>query len=269
MTKIVRHQTADGGFAGNNGWAPTLSVGIANKSLVRAKERGATVDEQALKRVMAQAKGAATGTAPAAVAATGPAPAAGGVATAAPKLAGAAGDAGVTLYRASQGAGNTQDVVNSLRLDGARAREVLKDAKASQDDRDKAKQKLTDLQTAEKANDAVQADLSRNVKSESFVAGFGNNGGEEFLSFMNISETLVLAGGKDWEEWDAKMVKGLEKAQDKDGSWQGHHCITGKTFCTSGALLVLMADRTPFPLEVIKAAREKRDNKPAPAPEKK
>ena len=115
----------------------------------------------------------------------------------------------------------------------------------------------------------MQADLAKNVRNESFVAGFGNNGGEEFLSFMNISETLVLIGGKDWDEWDAKMVKGLEKAQDKDGSWQGHHCITGKTFCTAGALLVLMADRTPFPVEVIKAAKEKRDKKPVPTPEKK
>ena len=40
MNKIVKHQTADGGFAGNNGWAPTLSVGIATKGLARAKERG-------------------------------------------------------------------------------------------------------------------------------------------------------------------------------------------------------------------------------------
>jgi hypothetical protein len=36
MTKIVRHQTADGGFAGNGGWAPTLSMGICNKSIARA-----------------------------------------------------------------------------------------------------------------------------------------------------------------------------------------------------------------------------------------
>ena len=67
MTKIVRHQTADGGFAGNAGWAPTLSVGICNKSIVRAKERGAQVDQKALERIMAQAKGAADNTAPAAV----------------------------------------------------------------------------------------------------------------------------------------------------------------------------------------------------------
>jgi len=261
MTKIVRHQTADGGFTGNAGWAPTLSVGIANKGLVRARERGAQVDDQALKRVMAQAKGAAEGTAPTAV----PAASAPGVsATEPPRLAGASGDAGVALYRSSQGAGNTQDFLNTLRVDGAKAREVLKDAKAGKADKEMAEKKLGELQKAEDANDKVQADLARNVRNESFVTGFGNNGGEEFLSFMNISETLVLIGGKDWEEWDAKMAKGLEKAQDKDGSWQGHHCITGKTFCTSGALLVLMADRTPFPLEVIKAAKEKRDNKPAP-----
>ena len=86
---------------------------------------------------------------------------------------------------------------------------------------------------------------------------------------MNISEALLLNGGKDWEEWDTKMIKGLEKAQDKDGSWQGHHCITGKTFCTAGALLVLMADRTPFPMEVLKAAKEKKDNEKAPSNETK
>jgi mannose/cellobiose epimerase-like protein (N-acyl-D-glucosamine 2-epimerase family) len=263
MTKIVRHQTADGGFTGNAGWAPTLSVGIANKGLVRARERGAQVDGQALERAMAQAKGAATGEAPKAVP-TGPADAKAPVAAFARPLAGPAGDAGVALYRASQGASNTQDVLNTLRFDGAKAREVLKDTNAPKAAREMAEKKLGELQKAEDANDKVQADLASNVRNESFVAGFGNNGGEEFLSFMNISETLVLIGGKDWEEWDGKMVKGLEKAQDKDGSWQGHHCITGKTFCTSGAILVLMADRTPFPIEVIKAAKEKRDNKPAP-----
>src|SRR5206468_9234644 len=102
-----------------------------------------------------------------------------------------------------------------------------------------------------------------------FVAGFGSNGGEEFLSFLKSGETLVLKGGKEWEDWNARMTKGLEKAQDKDGSWQGQHCITGKTFCTAGALLVLMADRTPFPPEVIKAAKEKRENKPEPKEEPK
>jgi hypothetical protein len=260
MTKIVRHQTADGGFAGNAGWASTLSMAICNKGIARAKERGAEVNEVVLKRAQAQAAAAAEGKAPAAVAATGAKP----EATAALPKAGAAGDAGIALYGKSQGAGNSQDILNSLRADGEKAKDVLKNAKATKEEKDKAQKTLDDLKNADDANDRVQADLAKQVKNESFVAGFGNNGGEEFLSFMNISEALILKGGKDWTDWDEKMVKGMEKAQDKDGSWQGHHCITGKTFCTSGALLVLMADRTPFPLEVLKAAKEKRDNPPKP-----
>jgi hypothetical protein len=282
MTKIVRHQTADGGFAGNGGWAPTLSMGIANKSIARAKERGAAVDETVLKRALAQSTAAADNKAPAAVSApavaAGPAPAAvPGSAPAAPAVAaapsgaymkelraGAAGDAGVPLYRISQGAGNTQDLLNSLRLDAETAKKVVADARASKDEKAKAEKKLGELKAAERDNDRVQTDLAKSVRNESFVAGFGNNGGEEFLSFMNISEALLLKGGQDWTDWDAKMVKGLEKAQDKDGSWQGHHCITGKTFCTAGALLVLMADRTPFPVDVLKCACEKRDAEKKP-----
>jgi Prenyltransferase and squalene oxidase repeat len=288
MTKIVRHQTADGGFAGNNGWAPTLSVGIANKSLVRAKERGAVVDEKALQRAMAQAQGAVTNTAPVAVAdpkttpasgtgsAAGSSTGVGGGAVAGPAapVAGKAGDAGVSLYRLGQGAGNNQDIINGLRIDAEKAKQILKDDKAPKDAKELAAKKVEAFDRADKDNDKVQRDLASNVRNEGFVAGFGSNGGEEFLSFMNISETLVLLGGKDWQDWDAKMVKGLEAAQDKEGSWQGSHCITGKTFCTAGALLVLMADRTPFPLEVIKAAKEKKDappandKKPEPKPEK-
>jgi hypothetical protein len=189
-------------------------------------------------------------------------------------VAGKAGDAGVALYRIGQGAGNNQDIINSLRLDAEKAKKVIADPKASKDAKDAAEKRVQEFDKADKQNDKVQQDLAKNVRNDQFVAGFGNNGGEEFLSFLNISETLVLLGGKDWDDWDAKMVKGLEAAQDKEGSWQGHHCITGKTFCTAGALLVLMADRTQFPLEVIKAAKEKKDNKPGndpkptPKPEK-
>lgn len=122
---------------------------------------------------------------------------------------------------------------------------------------------MAELRQLEEQNAALQAELLRNARDQRFVAGFGSNGGEEFLSYLNISETLVLQGGKEWEEWDARMTRGLEAAQDRDGSWQGHHCITGRTFCTAAALLVLMADRTPFPVEVIAAAREKKNAAPA------
>lgn len=300
MNKIVKHQDANGGFANNGGWAPTLSVGIANKSLARAKQNGVQFDNKVFDRAFAQSKGAAAGTAtmPAAGAAGGAVagkPASGALALGGPAPArGAApvaggfgfgggfaggmmgmggGDAGVRLYSFGQGAGNTQDVVNGLRVDGKKAEQILKDAKAPKEAKEKAQKTLDTLKKAEKENEGVQNQLAATVKNPQFVAGFGSNGGEEFLSFLNISEALVVKGGKDWKDWDAKMTNGLEKAQDKDGSWAGQHCITGKTFCTSAALLVMMADRTPFPVDVLKANTAAKPDKPAtppaPAPDKK
>ena len=284
MTKIVKHQTADGNFANNGGWAPVLSVAVANKSIARAKQNGVVVDERVLERAFAQSTAGASGSKTEmavggpvaggafggrAGAAKGKASPPGGAgfgggiggggydARAMGGVGGGIGDAGVTLYRVGQGAGNSQDIVNSLRIDGKKAEEVLKDAKASKADKEKAQKTVDTLKTAETANAGVQSALAANVRNDQFVAGFGSNGGEEFLSFLNISESLLIKGGKDWEDWDAKMAKGMEKAQDKDGSWQGHHCITGKTFCTAGALLVLMADRTQFPPEVLVKAEVK------------
>src|SRR5581483_1242547 len=144
MTKIVKHQTADGGFAGNGGWAPVLSLAICNKGIARAKLNGVVVDDKVLARAFEQSKAAAgqpaaAGTpAPAAGAAVASAPPAAGPggATAlrgagsakptAPGVAGGGfglggaagmpGDAGVTLYRFGQGAGNSQDAINALRV---------------------------------------------------------------------------------------------------------------------------------------------------------
>jgi hypothetical protein len=41
------------------------------------------------------------------------------------------------------------------------------------------------------------------------------------------------------------MIATITGAQNADGSWAGHHCITGRTFCTSAALLTLLVDRAP------------------------
>ena len=64
---------------------------------------------------------------------------------------------------------------------------------------------------------------------------------------MNISETLLAKGGNEWKTWDKSISENLGRVQNDDGSWSGHHCITGRTFCTSAALLTLMADRAPVP----------------------
>ena len=49
MNKIVKNQTADGQFAGNGGWAPVLSVAVANKGIARAQQNGVKVDRQVLR----------------------------------------------------------------------------------------------------------------------------------------------------------------------------------------------------------------------------
>src|SRR5690606_24281747 len=54
MNKIVKHQNEKGGFANNGGWAPTLSVGIANKSFARARQNGVQFDTQVLTRAFEQ-----------------------------------------------------------------------------------------------------------------------------------------------------------------------------------------------------------------------
>jgi hypothetical protein len=162
----------------------------------------------------------------------------------------------VPLYRLAQGAGNSQDIVNATVGVGDRAKALADNSKAPVMVRGLARQQLAKVKKATGDNQLAQQTLRTQIRNESFVAGFGSNGGEEFLSFLNISEALLVAGGPDWEKWDKKMTDGLTRAQDQDGSWSGHHCITGKTFCTAAALLVLTADRTQFPTAAIEQAKK-------------
>ena len=65
---------------------------------------------------------------------------------------------------------------------------------------------------------------------------------------MNIGESLAAGGGEEWQRWNRSINDNLERVQNQDGSWTGHHCITGRTFCTSAALLVLTlgSDNAPI-----------------------
>src|SRR5262249_30326944 len=110
-----------------------------------------------------------------------------------------------------------------------------------------AAEQLKYIEDAEAAHEESLSSSYAYFKDASFRQGFGSNGGEEFLSYLNIGETLAAKGGKEWEDWDRSMTENLERIQNADGSWSGHHCITGRTFCTAAALLVLMADRAPRP----------------------
>jgi hypothetical protein len=102
--------------------------------------------------------------------------------------------------------------------------------------------KKEDEQIARKAFESVLA-LIKGSDSP-----FSQAGGEEFLSFHLITETMLQKGGADWKAWYPLVRDKLLSVQNSDGSWTGHHCITSRTFCTAAAALVLAAPNRFLPI---------------------
>lgn len=223
LAKIEKNQRGDGTWA-NQGWAPVLTQSIAAKSLNRAAQSGADVDDDTLERVQTQARKNFDG-----------------------KKFSKGGAAGIDLYGDAAGSSALRDRANTFKAREVELERAAKTA-ATPAARAEAQRKLVAgrraLEVTRNAEDALLARLD----DPAFIRGFGNNGGEEFLSYMLMSETLVARGGEQWDQWDQKITRLLDGVQNDDGSWTGHHCITGRTFCTAAALLVLMADRAPVPV---------------------
>ena len=77
----------------------------------------------------------------------------------------------------------------------------------------------------------------------------GRQGGEEFLGALFATQALQL--GRDertFDRWYAKIVKALVDCQNKDGSWTGHHCITGRVFCTATSILTMLTPHRMLPM---------------------
>jgi len=228
VAKIETNQRENGTW-NNEGWAPTLSQSMAVKGLNRAAQAGIPVDQAVRTKAGEHARSnfdAETGSFD------------------------GSGSAGVDLYASASSYSAQADSGNT---DAVRKREL--EAKllepVSSDDRDRINAELEEIeQSGQTLGLAAEAITSR-LNDERFIAGFGSNGGEEFLSYMSIGEGLVVNGGDEWLKWDASITSNLNRIQNSDGSWTGHHCITGRTFCTSAALLVLMTDRAPVPLAAI------------------
>ena len=77
---------------------------------------------------------------------------------------------------------------------------------------------------------------------------FSQAGGEEYLAFHLITETMLQKGGDDWAAWFPNIRDKAVGVQNADGSWTGHHCITSRTFCTAAAILVLTAPNRYLPI---------------------
>jgi hypothetical protein len=242
-----------------------LSQSIASKGLNRAAQNGFEVSGEVLARAEKYAKdnadpnktatlasgaGFAGGTAAGGLSlARSGSPAVRGSARemAVPPF-GALGSAGVQLYDGASNFANLQDAVNTNKMLERKARAIVAQPSASEKDREEAKAQLKRFAETEAAQKQAADAFIKRLDDKQFIQGFGSNGGEEFLSYMNISETLLAKGGPEWEKWDKRMAENLNNIQNKDGSCSGHHCITGRTFCTAAALLVLMADRAPVPI---------------------
>jgi Prenyltransferase and squalene oxidase repeat len=223
--KLERHQQADGTWA-MHGWAPVVGQGLAAAGLNRARQRGAQVADEVLQRSEKHARGQYDRVA---------------------KRYSMEGSAGVPLYTTASHLSASSHTLGSYQAVKAKLRETMKRADAAADVQKQAADQLKYIEEAEVAHEESLGASYGYFKDSSFRQGFGSNGGEEFLSYLNISETLRAKGGKEWEDWDRSMAENLERIQNRDGSWSGHHCITGRTFCTATALLVLMADRAPRP----------------------
>ncbi len=152
--------------------------------------------------------------------------------------------AGVGLYSVTSTtratavpAKEAEDLVEKGKKDG-----TLKDDKVNEDnlmDMGMTQEDAEHYTYAWTANETAKAQLN----DESLLSGFGNNGGEEFLSFMMTSEALVISGGEEWLDWNKKMHDRMSQVQNSDGSWSGMHCITSPVFCTAAVIMTLTADR--------------------------
>ena len=205
VAKIEKHQQSDGSWNIAGGWAPVLGTSMASRSLFEAQNKGVAVDAAVLKRAENYTVSALSAPPPPAARVAGSGMA-GGLAVA--SRAAPAEAAGVPLYQSAQ---------------------ALEQLSRTAADR---------VQNAKQIS-AIQGQLA----NAAFVGGFGSMGGEEFFSYLNISDSMKRVGGDAWSKWHADITQKILGLQNSDGTWAGHHCITGRVAMTSAAILNLTVDR--------------------------
>ena len=206
VAKIEKHQRSDGSWNIAGGWAPVLGTSMASRSLFEARNKGVAVDAAVLKRAETYTVSALSAPPPLAAPVAADGMAAARVVGASPGAPAEA--AGVPLYQSAQ------------------ALEQL--SRTAADRAQNAKQ-----------ISAIQGQLA----NAAFVGGYGSMGGEEFFSYLNISDSMKRVGGDAWSKWHADITQKILGLQNSDGTWAGHHCITGRVAMTSAAILNLTVDR--------------------------
>jgi hypothetical protein len=212
---IQGSQNADGGWAGG-GWAPVLQSAMANNALERAQDRY-DVDKKAIDNSRQyQANNISTD----------------GVRS--------EDAAGVPLYAAASAQRATSAEAREMELlitpgqlagfnsGKIKKDEIIRDLETKGVDRDKAERLTTSY--------AVNQSSTRTLQSDDIWNGFGNNGGEEYLSYMMTSEALAQQGKEAWLKWRQSIESKFKQSQNPNGSWSGQHCITSPVFCTAAII---------------------------------
>ena len=213
LHKIEGGQSADGSWNSEGGWAPIHSTAYASQALWEAKAAGFDVDGWVLDKVERYTERTMRTSLRPPPKPKKPVKRAGGpVVTPSPgPMVGrdAAGAAGVVLYSISQGI-----------------------------------EQLTRTPKARKRYIRQIKDIEARVNTEKVLKGLGSMGGEEFISYTNINLAMARLGGEKAARWNERMKERLSGLQNKDGSWSGHHCITGRTAVTGLAITTLLAERS-------------------------
>lgn len=114
-------------------------------------------------------------------------------------------------------------------------------------DRAQTLEQLSRTVSDRKSNAKAIATIAAEMARPEMTNGFGSMGGEEYFSYLNVSDSLRRVGGPAWIKWNGEIKSKLMQLQNADGTWAGHHCITGRVAVTSAAILTLTADRNTRP----------------------
>jgi len=244
VAKIERNQMSDGSWNIAGGWAPVLGTSLASQGLYLASKKGVEVNETVMVRADDYAvnsqKGVgsgALGSVGGAVAGVGPGSAPGGAGARAARETADYAISTDGLVREKDSISSTTAITKSgsgaisaaAGVDLYQSAQALEQLSRTPESRAKNKDEIA----------AINAKLS----DARFVEGYGSIGGEEFFSYLNISDSLKRTGGKEWGDWHSKITQKILKLQNNDGTWAGHHCITGRVAVTSAAILNLTSDR--------------------------
>jgi len=223
IAKVQQAQDTDGSWK-DGGWAPVLQSALANNALETARDAGAKVDSAALDRSRNYQKSNFD-----------------------MKSNNATTDkaAGVLLYSVSGSARSSAQEAKLAEVVVVKAKKsgkIKQEAKVNAKTLEEAGMSKAEAEKYATAYEIREAAAKR-AQDDEVLRGFGNNGGEEFVSFLMTGESLIISGDNSWKTWYEKTTGRLMQIQMNDGSWQGHHCITSPVFCTATCLLILSIDK--------------------------